>query len=93
MLELFSKFSILIVGDSTKRRTYGTWNAILQQAAMDHVSKKSSKDSMIDIETLNHRSVIDVGKGQTTAVCRCDPALALCNFHRANKDATNNNSR
>ena len=92
MLELFPKYSILILGDSTARRTYGTWNAILQQeAATDHVSKKSSKDSVIDKETLNHWSVIDVGKGKTAAGCRRDPALALCNFYRANKDATTNN--
>jgi hypothetical protein len=54
--EYFLNHSILVIGDSTARRQYATWYAL--------VNAGSSAD--IALEELDHASVIDVNKDQIT---------------------------
>jgi len=66
--QYFSNVSVLMIGDSTARRSYATFYALLQ--GNDDAS----------VHDLNHPSVIDVNKLQVTEPCN-DTNLYLCRSH------------
>lgn len=57
--QYFSSHSVLIVGDSTARRTFGTWFALMN----------STNNHDITVEELDSPNVIDVNKGKKKEFC------------------------
>jgi hypothetical protein len=64
----FSKHSVLFVGDSTARRTFATWYALMN-ATTDHD---------VTINELDSVKVIDVNKKVKSEPCHKDDAYYLC---------------
>lgn len=77
--DFFSKQSVLFMGDSTARRTFGTFYGILNATT-------NPKD--IQVKAINHPSVIDINKKVRTERCRRNKKIGLCRRNPQNVNRT-----